>query len=122
MLSVCAGVLLLDPSCTGGQASALTELSVEAWALALRLTEDEDDGVRRRVTAALGAAVAAADGVAGAKQARSTTHGNRGLCKPYLSLGGGSSTTHRPITYMTCFPACSLTLGLPILPSHALRP
>ena len=67
-VSVCAGVLLLDPSSANGRAGGLTELSLEAWALALQLTEDEDDGVRRRVCAALGAAVAVDDGVPGAEQ------------------------------------------------------
>ena len=62
-------MLLLDPSSTDGRASGLAELSLEAWALALQLTEDEDDGVRREVSAALGAAVAAADSAQGAEQA-----------------------------------------------------
>ncbi len=65
---MCAGALLHDPSSAGGRDGRLTEPSLEAWALALQLTEDEDDGVRREVTAALGAAVAADDGVPGAEQ------------------------------------------------------
>ena len=64
----CTGVLMLDPANDGGQAGGLTEMGLEAWALALQLTEDEDDGVRREVCSALGAAVAAADGVPGAEQ------------------------------------------------------
>ena len=63
------GLLLLGAD-SEEHADGTAALALEAWALALQLTEDEDDAVRRAVSAALGAAVAADAGVSAAEQVR----------------------------------------------------
>jgi hypothetical protein len=65
----------------GKQSDGAAAPALEAWTLALQLTEDEDDAVRRAVSAALGAAVAADAGASGAEQvcpalAVDYSHGN----------------------------------------------
>ena len=65
---------------TAGEAQAEGSLALQAWAMALQLTEDEDDAVRRTVSAALGAAMAADAGVLAAEQVcgvRTSVDGSR---------------------------------------------
>ena len=84
VLAASAGVLLdrVPSSMDDGDSGGTAALPLEAWALALQLTEDEDDGVRREVSAALGAAVSADDGAVRDEQVRLSL--TRGL----TALGG----------------------------------
>ena len=73
------------------QADGAAATALEAWTLALQLTEDEDDAVRGAVSAALGAAVAADAGSPAAEQACRDSTRPRNMRTP-IRVGANSCT------------------------------